>query len=85
MSKHKNKRIQRVLGWTKASHKGAVVYFTKEKEDKPVNSLKKNKVCKFTKGLHKFVVVKTYEPTDFFTNGFSILKCELCGKKEYSK
>ena len=94
MSKHKDKRIQRVLGYTKASHKGAVIYFTKEKPEKSVRSLKKKKVCKFTKGLHKFVIEKNYEPSEYFvkqgdeyiskmSNGFCILKCELCGKKEY--
>lgn len=82
MSKHKDKRVNRVLGWTKASHKGAVIYFTKEKQDKPVGSLKKKKVCKFTKGLHQFNVIKVYEPSSW-SKGFSLLKCELCGKKEY--
>lgn len=82
MSKHKDKRIQRILGYTKASHKGAVIYFTKQVEDRPVGSLKKRKDCKFTKGQHKFKIIKVYEPSGW-SKGFSIMACELCGKKKY--
>lgn len=82
MSKHKVKRIIRVLGYTKASHKGAVIYFSKQREDRPVGSLKKKKDCKFTKSLHKFVIVKVYEQNEW-SKGFKVMKCELCGKKKY--
>lgn len=81
MSKHKIKRIERVLGYTKASHKGAVIYFSKEKEY-PVlkQSLKRKKVCKFTKGEHQFILMSEKECV-FLKGVWKEYKCELCGKK----
>ena len=82
-SKHKIKRIERALGYTKASHKSAVIYFSKEKPELN-KSLKRKKVCKFTKGDHEFVVFKVYEPLYTNSKTFTILNCKLCGKKKYS-
>lgn len=82
-SKHKIKRIERVLGWTKASHKGAIIYFSGDKEDKPVKSLKRKKFCKFTKGDHGFEIVKVYEPIYLDSSTYIIKACKYCGKKSY--
>lgn len=80
-SKHKIKRIERVFGWTKASHKNAIRYFSDEKLE-VIKSLKRKKVCKFTKGEHKFIVTKVYEPKYLDSKTFTIYNCELCGKKK---
>lgn len=81
-SKHKIKRIERVLGWTKASHKSAIIYFSDEKPE-ITKSLKRKKVCKFTKGDHKFIVKKVYEPSYLDSKTFTIYGCEFCGKKKW--
>ena len=65
MSEHKIKREMRILGWTKASHKSAVRYFSNEREDRPFRSLKKKKKCRFNKGVH---VYERHEK-DFFKLG----------------
>lgn len=83
MSKHKIKRIERIFGWTKASHKGAIKYFSKEKEDKPVRSLKKKKGCKFNKKGHIFEITKVYLAMYVDSRIFNVLSCKLCGKKDY--
>lgn len=81
-SKHKIKRIERVFGWTKASHKNAIVYFSKNKPELK-KSLKRKKVCKFTKGEHKFIITKVYEPRYIDSKTLTIYNCELCGKKKW--
>lgn len=80
MNKNKAKRIERVLGWTKASHKGAVRYFTKEKVY-PIRSLKKKKKCKFNKGVHEF---KKTDESDFFKRIYSRFMCVHCGKQKWT-
>ena len=80
MSEHKIKREMRILGWTKASHKSAVRYFSNEREDRPFRSLKKKKKCRFNKGVH---VYERHEK-DFFKRIYCEDICKNCGKQRWS-
>lgn len=70
----------RVFGWTKASHKSAVRYFSNEREDRPYRSLKRKKKCKFNNGVHVFEKVKEH---DFLKRIYCEYVCKNCGKQKW--
>lgn len=79
MSEHKIKRNMRIFGWTKASHKSAVRYFSNEREDRPYRSLKRKKKCRFNNGVHEF----KKQELDFIRRIYCHYVCIHCGKQKW--
>lgn len=79
MNKNKAKRKSNIFGWTKASHKGAIIYFTNPKKNNKRGSLKKKKGCKFNGGVHQF---EKAEHLSAISHRFLwwTHKCKYCGK-----
>lgn len=82
-SKHKIKRVERITqGWTKASHKGAKIYFAGEQTERFGRSLKRKKTCKFNGGVHQFNLIKKGE-VDWWKEIWYQYKCAFCGKLKH--